>query len=112
MRRRSRVAGLPASLTLGPTAAPPACTVRGAFSCAGGGGLLASVDRVRQQMRREEIIAGKAKANEKAGGQKAGRGRPAQGLAKLPNPIAPTHTRRECAKAAGLGDAIPQARQA
>lgn len=55
--------------------------------------------RAELSLRMEDAIARRAKANMKAGG-----GDKRAGLAMLPNPMPPTHTRAEVAKAAGIGE--------
>ena len=66
---------------------------------------LTDIDRIALAQKRAEIVAKQAKENMKAGGEKAGRGRPAeQGSAKLPNPIKPIDTRKEAARSAGVGE--------
>ncbi len=58
---------------------------------------MSEIDRIMLAAKREEIVARKAKVNLKT---------PTGGLtsAKLPKSQKPVNTRRECAKAAGVGE--------
>jgi 16S rRNA G966 N2-methylase RsmD len=64
---------------------------------------LTTFARAELALKLEPLLKPKAEANQKAGGEKAGRGRPAeQGSAILPKPIATIDVRKETAKAAGV----------
>ena len=62
---------------------------------------LADIDRIALARKREEVLRPLAKENLSSAGKSAGKGRPKQPLAKLPNPI---DTRKESAKSAGVGE--------
>jgi hypothetical protein len=70
----------------------------------GGRRNLSDIDSISIAQKREEIIARRAKENEKAGGGDKVSADARAGLAKSPNPVQPIHTRAEAAKAAGVGE--------